>query len=174
MSALRGALIGCGFFSINHLHAWQDVDGADIVAICDLDAARLTLVGDQFAIGARYVDAQDMLARETLDFVDIATTAPTHRSLVELAASHELGVICQKPFATSLEEARAMVAVCERAGVPLMIHENFRWQSAHPGRPQRDRFRCDRGPLLGSRLVPVRVRCVQRSALSCPRETFHH
>jgi D-apiose dehydrogenase len=88
------------------------------------------LAGDQFAIDARYVDAQDMLAREKLDFVDIARTVPTLRSLVELAARHELGVICQKPFATSLEEAQAMVAVCERAGVPLMIHENFRWQSA--------------------------------------------
>ena len=41
-----------------------------------------------------------------------------------------IGVICQKPFATSLEDARAMVAACESAGVPLMVHENFRWQSA--------------------------------------------
>jgi D-apiose dehydrogenase len=130
VSALRGALIGCGFFSINHLHAWRSVDGADVIAICDRDPARLKLVGDQFAIGARYTDAQKMLAGERLDFVDIATTVPTHRSLVELAASHELGVICQKPFATSLEDARAMVAVCERAGAPLMVHENFRWQSA--------------------------------------------
>lgn len=130
MSALRGALIGCGFFSINHLHAWRDVNGAEIVAICDRDPARLTLVGDQFAIGARYADAQEMLTRETLDFVDIATTVPTHRPLVELAASHKLGVICQKPFAKSLEDARAMIAICERAGAPLMIHENFRWQSA--------------------------------------------
>jgi predicted dehydrogenase len=89
------------------LHAWRNVDGADIIAICDRDPVRLTLVGDQFAIGARYADAQEMLARETLDFVDIATTVPTHRPLVELAASHKLGVICQKPFATSLEEARA-------------------------------------------------------------------
>ena len=48
MSELRGALIGCGFFSINHLHGWRGVDGAAIVAICDRDPARLALVGDQF------------------------------------------------------------------------------------------------------------------------------
>jgi hypothetical protein len=30
----KGALIGCGFFSRNHLHAWRDIDGAEIVALC--------------------------------------------------------------------------------------------------------------------------------------------
>ena len=48
MSELRGALIGCGFFSINHLHGWRGVEGASIVAICDRDPARLAIVGDQF------------------------------------------------------------------------------------------------------------------------------
>jgi D-apiose dehydrogenase len=37
-------------------------------------------------------------------------------------------VICQKPFAATLEDGRAMVAACAAAGVPLFVHENFRWQ----------------------------------------------
>ncbi|HEY1945006.1 MAG TPA: Gfo/Idh/MocA family oxidoreductase [Roseiarcus sp.] len=130
MSEYRGALIGCGFFSINHLHGWRDVDGASIVAICDRDPARLAIVGDQFDIGRRYSSAEEMLASEKLNFVDIATTASTHRPLVELAASRGVAVICQKPFAPSMQDARAMVAACENAGAPLMVHENFRWQSA--------------------------------------------
>lgn len=129
MSELRGGLIGCGFFSTNHMHGWNGVEGANIVAICDRDPARLALVGDQFGIGARYSHAEAMLAKEKLDFVDIATTAPSHRSLVELTAGKGVGVICQKPIATSLEDARAMVEVCERSAVPLMVHENFRWQT---------------------------------------------
>ena len=130
MSApLRGGLIGCGFFAINQLHAWRDVEGAEIVALCDSDPARLALVGDQFAIAARYADAAAMLERETLDFVDIATTLPSHRPLVELAARHRRPVICQKPFARTLDDGRAMVRACADAGVPLMVHENFRWQS---------------------------------------------
>ncbi len=129
MAQLRGALIGCGFFAINHLHGWQAVKGAEIVAICDRSSERLKIVGDQFGIAARYADAAEMLAREKLDFVDIATTAPTHRALVELAASRGLAVICQKPIAPTLEDAKAIVAACDEAGVPLMVHENFRWQS---------------------------------------------
>ncbi len=129
MSELRGALIGCGFFAINHLHGWRDAKGANIVAICDTSPERLTIAGEQFGISARYADAAEMLAKEKPDFVDIATTAPSHRALAELAASRGVAVICQKPFAPSLQDAKAIVAACDKAGVPLMVHENFRWQS---------------------------------------------
>ena len=86
-------------------------------------------MGDQFTIDKRYADANALFEGEKLDLVDIATTVPSHRALVELAARHKVPVICQKPFARSLEDARAMVAACQKAGVPLMVHENFRWQS---------------------------------------------
>jgi D-apiose dehydrogenase len=127
---LKSALIGCGFFAINHLHAWRDCSGAEIVAICDSNIERLKSVGDQFGISKRYSDAEIMFASEKLDFVDIATTAPSHRSLVELAASKGVGVICQKPVAPNLNDAKAMVAACAKTNVHFMVHENFRWQSA--------------------------------------------
>ncbi|TPL91703.1 Gfo/Idh/MocA family oxidoreductase [Mesorhizobium sp. B2-3-12] len=129
MAALRGALIGCGFFAVNQMHAWRDIEGAMIVAICDRDPERLRIVGDQFGVARRYADAAAMFAAEKLDFVDIATTVGSHRALVEIAAGHRVPVICQKPFAPTLSDAKAMVKACADAGVPLMIHENFRWQS---------------------------------------------
>ncbi len=129
MTVLRGGLIGCGFFAINHMHGWRDAKGAEIVSICDRDPERLNAVGDQFGITARYADAAEMMRAEQLDFVDIATTVKSHRALVELAASHKLPTICQKPFAPTLADAKAMVEACRKAGVPLMVHENFRWQS---------------------------------------------
>ncbi len=129
MAELKGALIGCGFFAINQMHAWQDVEGASIVAICDRDPERLKLVGDQFGIERRYVDAAAMFADGGFDFVDIATTVQSHRALVDMAASHKIPAICQKPFAKTLSDAKAMVAACAAAGVPLMVHENFRWQT---------------------------------------------
>lgn len=129
MADLRGGLIGCGFFAVNQMHGWADAKGASIVAICDRDPERLKIVGDQFGIDRRYADAAEMMTKEKLDFVDIATTVNSHRALVELAAAHKLPTICQKPFAPTLADAKAMVAACDKAGVPLMIHENFRWQS---------------------------------------------
>ncbi|WP_062011807.1 Gfo/Idh/MocA family protein [Aureimonas sp. AU4] len=129
MSELRGALIGCGFFARNQMHAWEDLPGVRIVAVCDRDASRLQAMGEAFEVSTRYGDAEAMLREVRPDFVDIATTAPSHRALVELAASLGIPAICQKPFAPTMEDARVMVAACERAGVPLMVHENFRWQS---------------------------------------------
>jgi predicted dehydrogenase len=129
MAALKGGLIGCGFFAVNHMHGWRDAEGAAIVAICDRNPERLKTVGDQFGIAGRYTDAGEMMAKEKLDFVDIATTVNSHRALVDLAASYKLPTICQKPFAPTLADARAMVEACRKAGVPLMVHENFRWQS---------------------------------------------
>ncbi|AGB47574.1 putative dehydrogenase [Mesorhizobium australicum WSM2073] len=129
MAGLSGALIGCGFFAVNQMHAWRDIEGAAIIAVCDRDPERLKIVGDQFGVTRRYTDAAELFAAETLDFVDIATTVGSHRPLVEMAAAHGVPVICQKPFAPTLADAKAMVKACADAGVPLMVHENFRWQS---------------------------------------------
>ena len=129
MTELKGALIGCGFFAVNQMHAWKDVDGASIVAICDRDPERLQIVGDQFGIERRYSDAAALFADGGFDFVDIATTVQSHRALVEMAAKDKIPAICQKPFAKSLSDAKAMVETCKNAGIPLMVHENFRWQT---------------------------------------------
>ncbi len=130
VTVLRGGLIGCGFFAANHLNAWRDVEGAEIVALCDRDAGRLAETAARFGIARTYGDAAEMLAAEGLDFVDIATTVASHRPLVELAAGAGVHMVCQKPFAGSMADARAMVAAVEAAGRVLMVHENFRWQAA--------------------------------------------
>ncbi|HEV7276347.1 MAG TPA: Gfo/Idh/MocA family oxidoreductase [Devosiaceae bacterium] len=124
----RGALIGCGFFAANHMHGWAEIGDAEIIAVCDRDAGRAQAMAERFGIPATYTDAAEMLAREQLDFVDIATTSGSHRTLVELAAPHVRLVICQKPMADSLADGAAMVAAAGGAGIPLVIHENFRWQ----------------------------------------------
>jgi len=129
MSLLRGALIGCGFFSRNHLHAWRQLPDAEIVALCDQDEQRLAQAAREFGIARTYRDAGELMSEERLDFVDIATTVTSHRPLVETAAKAGVPCICQKPFASTLADARAMVDVCDAAGVPLMVHENFRWQA---------------------------------------------
>lgn len=126
---LDGGLIGCGFFAQNHLHAWGDVKGARLVAVCDRDRAKAEAAAEKFGIPAVYDDAAVMFAEQDLGFVDIATTMPTHRPLVEMAAREKIPTICQKPFAPTLGDCIAMVDACKAAGVPLMVHENFRFQT---------------------------------------------
>lgn len=127
-TGLNGGLVGCGYFANNHLNAWGDVSGANIVAVCDQDRARAEQAAASFGIDAIYDDVNKMLVEEDLDFCDVVTQAPSHRPLVELVAAHQVHVICQKPFAPTMEDARAMVIACNQADVNLMVHENFRWQ----------------------------------------------
>jgi predicted dehydrogenase len=124
----RFAMIGTGFFAQNHLHAWAQMPEVELVATCDIDLAKATAAADQFG-GRAYADARELFENEELDFVDIATTPPTHRMMVELAAEFGVAAICQKPLAWEMDDARAMVDAMAAAQLPFMVHENFRFQS---------------------------------------------
>ena len=125
----RGLLIGCGFFARNHMHGWAEAEGAEIVAVCDLDRERAEAMARDFGIPAVHTDAEEALAAHRPDFVDVATTVGSHRALVEAGFRHGAAVVCQKPFAETMEDARAMVDAGRAAGRPLIVHENFRWEA---------------------------------------------
>lgn len=127
---MKIAVIGCGFFAMNQLHGWKGIEGAEVVALCDRDSARLAVAAELCGDARTYTDAEAMMADGGFDVVDIATTVSSHRPLVELAARHNVHVICQKPFALNLGDARAIVNAVAATGKTLMVRENFRWQSA--------------------------------------------
>ena len=130
MTPTRIALVGTGFYAQNHLNAWRDLapEGAELVAVCDLDAAKAERAGQEF--GARaYVDFGEMLARERPDVVDIVTQMRAHRVLVEAAAAASVGIIVQKPLAPSWEDCVAIAEAVTAAGVFFAVHENFRFQT---------------------------------------------
>ena len=126
----RLAVIGCGFFARNHLHSWKDLQaqGADLVAVCDIDPAKAKAAAAEFGTARWYDNPQAMFAAEPLDLVDIVTQVRSHKALVELAVGAGVATIVQKPFGNDLDECRAMVATAEKAGIFLAVHENFRFQ----------------------------------------------
>jgi len=132
----RVALIGCGFYSKNHLHAWAELDDVEIVAVCDLDAEKAQAAAKRFGVPAWYTNAEVMITEVKPSFVDIVTTMRSHRTLVELCAKHTVPTIVQKPFGPVYSDCLAMVKTCEAARIPLMVHENFRFQ--HPMRRVKD------------------------------------
>jgi predicted dehydrogenase len=129
MDELRFGVFGAGFWAPFHLAGWGEVEGAKCVALYNRTRWKAEKLAQQFHIPAVYDDPREMLEKERLDFVDCITAVDTHSTLVHLAAEHQLPVICQKPLAPSLEVARQMAEACRRGGVPLLVHENFRWQT---------------------------------------------
>jgi D-apiose dehydrogenase len=124
---LRVGVIGCGFFAQNHLAAWSAMDDVELAAVCDIDVEKARAAASLHGARASYAAATEMLASENLDFVDIATTMESHAELVSLAASHKLPTIVQKPLAPDWDECQAIVALCRKAAIPFMVHENTRF-----------------------------------------------
>jgi D-apiose dehydrogenase len=129
------AVIGCGFFAQNHLHSWKELasEGAQLVAVCDVDPARAKSAAEAFAVPRWYTDAGEMFRAEKLGLVDIVTQMDTHQRLVDLALAWRVPTIVQKPFGPNLSVCQAMADAADKAGGFLAVHENFRFQ-----RPMRE------------------------------------
>ncbi len=129
MRSLRFAIIGTGFWSRYQLAGWREVPGVECVALFNRTRSKAETLAKEFGGPAVYDDVELLLRGERLDFIDIISDVGTHERFVNLAAQHGLPVICQKPLAPDLATARRMVATCRQAGVPLSVHENWRWQA---------------------------------------------
>ncbi|MEO5590985.1 MAG: Gfo/Idh/MocA family oxidoreductase [Chitinophagaceae bacterium] len=129
MKTLRFAVIGTGFWSAYQIPAWKEVAGMELVAVYNRTRSKATAIAQQFGIPAVYDNAEELLQKESPDFIDIITNVETHPFFTRMAAEKGIPVICQKPMADSLEQARKMTAFCAGRKVPFYIHENFRWQA---------------------------------------------
>jgi len=117
------ACIGAGYFSQFHYDAWSRIDGAKPVASVDLDLSLAEATG----LNA-YTDVTAMLESERPDIVDIITPPPGHLDAITAVADTGVkAIICQKPFCNSMEEAIQAIAITERAGSALVVHENIRF-----------------------------------------------
>jgi predicted dehydrogenase len=129
MTALRFAALGTGFWARFQLSAWREVGGVECVALYNRTRAKAEALAAEMGVPAVYDDAEELLRRERLDFVDVITDPGTHERFVTLAAGRVPSVICQKPMAEDLDAAERMVEACRRAGTALYVHENWRWQA---------------------------------------------
>ena len=126
--ALRFAIFGTGFWSRFQLAGWLELDDVECVAFYNRTRSKAEALAREFGVPVVYDDPEELLRHEKIDFMDIIAHVDMHSELVHLAARYEIPVICQKPMATDLETARQMVQACQEAGIPFMVHENWRYQ----------------------------------------------
>jgi len=129
MSDLRFAIFGTGFWARYQMSAWNELKGARCVAAYNRTRSTGTKFAHDFSIPAIYDNPEELLERERPDFVDIVTHPSSLSTLVKTSAAHRVPVISQKPMAPTLDVARENIRACREAGVPYLIHENWRWQS---------------------------------------------
>lgn len=100
----------------------------ELAGLCSLDAETAGTVAADYGIPVVFDELPAMLDALKPDLLDIVTPPPTHLAFIEAAAERGIPVICQKPFCADLAGAEAAAAVAERSGVPVIVHENFRFQ----------------------------------------------
>ncbi len=129
MKKLKGALIGCGFFAENHMLAWKELRNIEIICVCDLDIKKANKFKSKFNILYSYSSIELMLKKHKIDFVDVVTTMETHLIIGKILSKYKIPTSIQKPFAENLSNAKKIVSLYKKNKTPLMVHENFRWQS---------------------------------------------
>jgi D-apiose dehydrogenase len=128
MTKLKFAIFGCGFWSQFQIGAWQEIEGAECVALYNRTKSKAEELAKRFNIPRVYDDAEELLKNENLDFIDIITDVDTHEKFTLLGAKYGVDVICQKPLAPSYESAKRMMKATKDACVRFYVHENYRWQ----------------------------------------------
>lgn len=114
------AVVGCGDVSAVHFEAISQLPDAQLVAICDVDNARLKAASDTRGVPG-YLDYKELFDAHTIDVVHIATPHNQHADVTIEALKRGINVITEKPLASTLEQGKAIVeaaaASSARSGV---------------------------------------------------------
>ena len=123
--ALRVAVIGAGYWGPNLARNFRSSPDWDLVAVCDLDEARARrVVGPRSTVDV-VTALPELLARDDVDAVAIATPARTHAAIALAALDAGKHVLVEKPIADTGELARRMVARAAETGRVLMVDHTF-------------------------------------------------
>ncbi len=127
MKTVRVAVVGTGIWGTAHVRAYSQHASAELVAVCDLDEARARKVAGEWRVPAAYTSVDEMLHREKLDGVSVATPDRAHTAVVCACAAAGVHVLVEKPLATTVAECERMIETARMHGVHLMVDWHNRW-----------------------------------------------
>jgi UDP-N-acetylglucosamine 3-dehydrogenase len=115
------AVIGAGFWGKNHVRVFSELDGCEVVAVCDVDLERAKSVATAFRVPRYTSDYRELCDDESIDAVTVCTPSTTHaRITVDFVAAGK-DVLVEKPMASNLEEALRMVDEIRSSGRKVMV-----------------------------------------------------
>jgi predicted dehydrogenase len=124
---VRIGMIGTGGMGVaGHLTAFQQSPYARVVAACDVNPQNVAQAAERFQIPATYTDYLDLLERERLDLVDVATPNNSHAEISLEAISRGVNVLCEKPLGMSRHQTRQMVSAARDMKVKTAVNFSYR------------------------------------------------
>jgi predicted dehydrogenase len=114
---MKVGIVGVGFMGSTHAAAWAETD-AQIVGFVAETPAEARPIAEQY--GAKiYPDLAALL--DQVDVIDLCTPTHLHYEMTLQAAAAGKHIVCEKPLARSLSQAREMLQACKKAGVRLLV-----------------------------------------------------
>lgn len=116
-------MIKLGIMSFAHMHAYSyaasiaQVDDVELAAIWDEDPSRGSEAARQH--GGKFIADQNTFLKSDIEGVIICSENAKHRAMLDAAARAKKWILCEKPLATTVEDAQAMIDVCKKEGVGL-------------------------------------------------------
>lgn len=122
------ALIGCGRIAKRHseLLGYEQIAGARLVAVCDLDEQRAQGIGKQFSVPS-FTDMHQMMKSVVIDVVVVLTESGNHAKHVVELSQYGKHIVVEKPMALTLDDADAMIHACDKAGAKLFVVKQNRF-----------------------------------------------
>lgn len=134
---IRVGMIGYKFMGKAHSHAYRDVsfyfdsDGVPVMqAICGRDEGAVKAAAQKLGWASYETDWRKLIERDDIDMIDIGAPNNAHAEIAIAAAQAGKHILCEKPLAMSVEEAKKMLEAVNKAGVIHMICHNYRFVPA--------------------------------------------
>ena len=128
----RIGCVGAGFIMKEcQLKAYRDM-GFNPYGLTSLNREVSEAVAKEYDIPHVYDTWQEMVADPEIEILDIATPPDVQVEIVREAVKqkHLRGILCQKPLAMSLEDAREVATLCQEAGIPMAVNSNMRYDQS--------------------------------------------
>lgn len=131
MEKIQIGIIGVGAFGASHVVGYKALPYVNLAAVCDANAERAKQIAAQYDIPQWYTDYETMLRETALDAVSVCTPEEFHRAPVLAAIRAGKHVLVEKPLATRLDDARAMLDAARHENVFLMPGHILRFETRH-------------------------------------------
>ena len=128
---VRIGIVGTGFARNVQIPAFQQCENAEIVSVASGSLANAESTAKDFGIGHFTADWRETVSRDDIDLVCITTPPKLHREITLFAMDRGKNILCEKPMAMNVDEARAMSEAAEKANVLALIDHELRFL---PGR----------------------------------------
>ena len=125
---LSFALVGCGRIAKRHseLLGNEQIAGARLAAVCDLDSKKARRIGEQSSV-PWFADMREMMIKAAPEVVVVLTESGNHAKQVVELAKYGKHIVVEKPMALTLEDVDAMIQACDAAGIKLFVVKQNRF-----------------------------------------------